>query len=764
MKEINKRTVWINIMGVMAARTVLFSMNPVAMAYFSASYAEKTNRLWITLVTILGMSTIMPMVDVIKYGLVMLVVIVITHLAERRGRKVTVPVMGVLAGVVSTALAVTKAMLYVNSEHYILLALLEGILIIALTNLFHMGVHYFTYSKKGQAMNNEEVISVAILLAIFAYALPKVIPWEFSLTEVAIYFFVLFMGYKYGSGSGAVAGAACGVVYCYSNGSLTLIGIMCMLGICAGMFREVGKYGTALSFFVTGVSLGYLYNGTMLEVTQLYPFLAGIGLFLILPPKILYRIDYSEQGSKENSYVKQNLQAITKHKLKEFSESFQKLSKTFYNIADHKSDLSQKEINNIFEELSEKLCRKCPNCTECWKTNYYSTYQAAYSMIDIADKNGVVMVEDIPHDFARRCIQMESFLQETNRSLELAKINLNWHNRMAESREAIAGQLGEVANIIKDFAVELYEPSEIESTVEEQMIRRMRAHHIEVKKLAILEKRGKKQEVYVTARTKKGRCITSKEAANIAGELLGKKMRPSDGTKTIIPKEFETIVLVEDTKFKTLNGMARKTKDGETVSGDSFSFLYLNSGEMIMTLSDGMGSGEEACAESVSVIELLEQFIEAGFREESAIKLINSVMVIKSNKQSFSTVDMSVINLFTGMCEFIKIGSAATFIKRNKWVETIRSTTLPVGVLNHVDFDGASKKLYTGDYVVMMTDGVLDCFPGIHKEKYVEEILLNCKEKKPQDIANLILSKALEYCDEKAPDDMTVIVSGMWEK
>lgn len=764
MKEINKRAVLINIMGVMAARMVVYSMNPIAIAFFAAVYVERTARTGIFLVTLLGIATVMPTVDVVKYGLAMVVVMVITFLMEKTKRHVSVPFMGTIAGVVTTSLSITKVMLYTNYQYHLILALLEGILIVALVNLFHVGVHYFLYAKKKQTMSNEEVISIAILIAIVSYGIPALFPGKISFTETAVYFFILFMGYKYGAGCGAVAGAACGAASCFSSSSVSMIGIMCMLGICAGMFREIGKYGTAIAFLVTNISFGYLYEGTMLEMERLCSLAAALILFSILPAKVLYRIDFSENADRENAYVKQNLQILTRNKLKEFSESFQKLSKTFYNIADHKMTLSNQEIDDIFDDLAERLCKNCSNCNHCWKKNYYVTYQAAYAMMGTAEKNGIILEEDVPTEFAMQCIQVESFLKETNRGLELAKINLNWHNRMAESREAIAGQLGEVANIIKDFAVDIYETSEVETTKEDQIVNRMRAHHIEVKKLAILEKRGKKQEVYVTAKTKKGRCITSKEAANIAGEILGKRMKPSESTKTIIPKEYETLVLVEDTNFKTLTGVARMTKSGETISGDNYSFVHLNSGEMIMTLSDGMGSGENAYMESESVIELLEQFLEAGFKEESAIKLINSIMVLKSNKQSYSTVDMSIFNLFTGMCEFIKIGSAASFIKRNSWVETIRSTSLPVGVFNQVDFDGVTKKLYSGDYVIMMTDGVLDCFPGENKEQYVEEILMDIKGNNAQEIARVILNRAMEECDQMAPDDMTVIVAGLWEK
>jgi stage II sporulation protein E len=211
-----------------------------------------------------------------------------------------------------------------------------------------------------------------------------------------------------------------------------------------------------------------------------------------------------------------------------------------------------------------------------------------------------------------------------------------------------------------------------------------------------------------------------------------------------------------------LTGVARAMK--ENVSGDNFSILKLETGEVMIALSDGMGTGKEAGEESEIVMSLLEQMIEAGFKAETAIKLINSSLVLKSEKQTFSTIDLSILNLFTGMCEFIKIGAAAAFIKRDNWVETISSTTLPIGMLGNVDYDTVTKKLYEGDIVIMVTDGVLDSIREENKEAYMERFIMDIKSSNPQEIANRILDGTLSQSDYIPKDDMTVISAGVWLK
>lgn len=771
MKGMNKRTIFIDLIAMILSRAVFLGMNPIAVGFFGAVYLNKTGRFALLISTLIGMITAMPGVDAAKYTIIMITIMVVINLIEKKDRKLPVPVMGGIGGIITGAISLTKGFLTLNLQYYIGLGILEGILVFALVGIFHKGVHYIMYGEKGQATGNEEMISIGIISAMAVYALPHITLYNISITQTGAFFAILLLGYKYGAGAGAIAGTGCGIVLgleklegfniVTDNNLLSIIGMFCMLGILVGMFRKTGRIGTGLMYGVTGILLGYIGEGT-LPISYIGAISSSVIMFFLFPGSIVNRLN--QEIEPEDMFGKRNLQFLGKEKLRDFSDSFKKLSGTFQSIADTKMALNKRDMNQIFEDLSDKLCKNCENRELCWENEFYDTYRSTFLILDSADLNGAVLGKDIPETFAKKCIFLNDFIYETNKNLELAKINLNWQNRMAESREAIAGQLLEVSNIINDFSNDLYGAVEIRDTKETLITKTLVSNHIDVIKIGVLEKRNKKQEIYITARTRRGRCITTREVAGIISNVFGKKMRPADGTKNIISRDTDTFVFVEDTTFTTLTGMARATKENEKISGDNYSFIYLESGEMIMTLSDGMGTGVTACAESESVIELLEQFMEAGFREESAIKLINSILVLKSEKQSFSTIDMSMINLFTGICRFIKIGASTTFIKREDWVETISSTSLPAGIFNQVDFDGITKKLYDGDFVVMVTDGVLDCIREEDKEKFMEDAIMEITSKNPQEIANIILDKSIEQNNYTALDDMTVIVGGIWKK
>jgi len=148
-----------------------------------------------------------------------------------------------------------------------------------------------------------------------------------------------------------------------------------------------------------------------------------------------------------------------------------------------------------------------------------------------------------------------------------------------------------------------------------------------------------------------------------------------------------------------------------------------------------MGSGISACKESEMVIELIEKFLETGFQKETAIRMMNSAMVIQGEEGMFSTVDMADIDLYTGKCDFYKIGAATTFIKRGEEVECISSATLPAGIFHQIEIEKSNRQLQNGDFVVLVTDGVLDYLRVPSPEETLREILETIETNNPGQLA-----------------------------
>jgi stage II sporulation protein E len=211
--------------------------------------------------------------------------------------------------------------------------------------------------------------------------------------------------------------------------------------------------------------------------------------------------------------------------------------------------------------------------------------------------------------------------------------------------------------------------------------------------------------------------------------------------------------------------VGRVAKDEKYVSGDNYTFLNSGDGKYIAALSDGMGTGHKACLQSKATVNLIEQFMESGFDKDTTVKLINSILVLKSNDESFATIDISVVDLYDGEVEFVKVGAAPTFIKRADYVETIRAASLPAGILSNVELELIHKNVNNGEYIVMVSDGIVDSFKSSDDSIIeVQNVISQMTSKNPQKIADDLLEEALSRCKDKEPiDDMMVMVSKIWK-
>ena len=187
------------------------------------------------------------------------------------------------------------------------------------------------------------------------------------------------------------------------------------------------------------------------------------------------------------------------------------------------------------------------------------------------------------------------------------------------------------------------------------------------------------------------------------------------------------------------------------------------SGISVIALSDGMGSGIVAREESKSAIELLEQFIEAGFEKELAINMINSVLLMRSAEEKFATLDICTVNLYTAKAEFMKMGAAAAYILRDGKIMAIRSETLPVGILQHVSMEKNDMILKHNDMVLLMTDGIMEAVAEEDDVAWLSSLFETFYSSNPQDVADYILQEAQKKAEQGKKDDMTVIAGRFWE-
>ena len=492
---------------------------------------------------------------------------------------------------------------------------------------------------------------------------------------------VLLASYRYGAGTGAVCGAACGVLYSLWTNEIAVLGIVCILGVLAGSFRKLGRTACVIAYLAGFISAGLLYAPVLLVQTMPAAVMAAV-IFFIVPVQMVQE-NTGGRIEKGNPAGWDSSRSVLERRLSLLSDSFAQMAK---------------------------------NCAALPKDIEFGEEEAA----------------DL------------------------------WKIRYLESRSAAADQLFELSGFMQDFRDRLERTEDVSWELGPGLPKRLKKMRLEARSVQMLEGANRRREVVMEVRCVRGSAGVRQIAEEVSREA-GRRFRADVPCRAEIGEEFCRIRLEEDTAFMILHGVARATREGEQVSGDCFSFLKQPGGKLFLGLCDGMGSGQQAYEESEEAIELAEQLTGAGFQPKTAARLVHTVLLQRQEAVHPAAMDMAVIDLYSGLCDFVKAGAAATLIDHGGEVEVFSSSSLPLGAVAETEPVERLYKLRDGDKIIMVTDGVLEAIPGERKEEQLSLFYQTLTSQKPGELAQSILHYAKEQ-GECVRDDMTVLVAGIWKK
>lgn len=449
-------------------------------------------------------------------------------------------------------------------------------------------------------------------------------------------------------------------------------------------------------------------------------------------------------------------------RMESFAYAVNGLSDAFLAMSQPKEKMITEEVSLLEQEITGKLCASCDVCAVCWNENRMRRQGGIRALLHAVLKHST-REELLLDPYVENCKRYEGMVEEALQAFGRMELNQAWYNRLCENRYVIAQQLDAMADVVEEWTKLRVNVDEKCSSLLPEIVYQVKEKGLLVEELHIFEENKRLCiEAYVHSKWNGG--IPVKHYLSAVEKAIGKPMRVGKDGKNILTQDPVLITLYEDTKFYGLQGIATEKKNGSFISGDSFSFFAMDDGNYHICLSDGMGTGSRANQESEMVVDLFQKFIEAGFRKEIAIKLMNSAMVLQGEENSFSTLDYAAIDLYTGQVELIKIGGATAFIKRGGEVEIICDVTLPAGADVHMEIESVKKQMGNGDFLVMVTDGVIEYLHVRNPKEILADIIGGIHTDNAGVLAETILEQVLMRTGGHAMDDMTVLVTGLWEK
>lgn len=335
--------------------------------------------------------------------------------------------------------------------------------------------------------------------------------------------------------------------------------------------------------------------------------------------------------------------------------------------------------------------------------------------------------------------------------------------RLWENRQILKRHLREMAKIMTEVACEVLCYKPMEERKKRLLIHAMREEGIRVENPCYMDRDDGRETIVLTMSTDRKAGISAEEVADMISVLLNRRLQLAVTSPFVVDQTPHSFMLEQETRFLALTGFSRATEEGETASGDNYAVLEAERGRLTVMLSDGTGSGEQAGKDSGQVLDLMEKLLEAGYSTDTAIEMVNTALFATGGDRNHPTLDICEIDLYSGECKLRKIGGAATFLKREQEVEQLAEGSLPLGIFQQIDSQPLSRTLEDGNYLFMVSDGVIDAFGEQEYENTVSRLILEMKEQNPGELADKLLRLALIAAKGHVRDDMTVGVIGIWE-
>ncbi len=335
--------------------------------------------------------------------------------------------------------------------------------------------------------------------------------------------------------------------------------------------------------------------------------------------------------------------------------------------------------------------------------------------------------------------------------------------RLWENRQIIRGHLTEMAKIMTEAACEVLSYQPMEGKKKKLLLQAMAEEGIRVENPCYLPRTNGQEAMILTMSTLKGAKVSAEEATDMISVILNRRLQLSVSSPYLIESVPQSFILEEEAGFLVLTGFSKAIKENETISGDNYSVIEAEKGRVTVMLSDGTGSGEAAGRDSEKVLDLMEKMLEAGFGMDTAINMVNTALFAAGEDQNHPTLDICDIDLYQGSCQLRKVGGAITFLKRLEEVEQFAVGSLPLGIFQKVEVQPVNKTLQDGDFLIMVSDGVVDAFERGEQEGAILRAISGLQGSNPGEMAQRLLRIALCACGGKITDDMTIGIIGIWE-
>lgn len=545
-----------------------------------------------------------------------------------------------------------------------------------------------------------------------------------------------------GIGFGAAGGVSCGAALALGTGLAPAGSALALSGLLAGCTRMLPRPAAVLA----------LSAGNALALTQgigftpgridFAPLIIGGALYCVLPEAVTEAaarlISDSPSGKEELPLARKTL-----------SRKLERLSHVFETLADgYAAEAALPGEGELIAHLRGEMCAACPDYCRCWEGDHPEAGRLMCRLLSEALSGRLIPLCDRSPELIRHCRRSAQIDRRIGPILSELSERCRTMRQRSDMKSVVSGQLRQSAAFLSELSLSIAAGNDTDPDMTAAASAAL--ERIGCLVHPVCAEREPRLEITAVLRSGCWTDALAQTAAQALGQALNYPLTP------LKPFGQASLRFRAAPRLHIRAGVSITPLQSGQPCGDSVHIGLLPDGRLLAVLSDGMGSGERAAAESRRTIRLIRTFLEAGLDSIRSLEAINALLQLQSG-ELFATVDLCLIDLQSGHVSLSKLGACSSLLIHSGQARTLPGGHLPIGILEKITPGEECFTIQPGDTLILCSDGIADDLRE-GQTQWLRETALSARAQPPQTMAQTLRQAALSRQNGTPGDDMSLVV------
>lgn len=565
----------------------------------------------------------------------------------------------------------------------------------------------------------------------------------FNVGGVACILMAMLAVYRFRFAGAGAAGVICALGMALADPGLAPCGVALGAGaLTAAAIAPKGKMPIAAATIVTSAGVLALFGMDRTAILFMADLTVSTLILMILPLKELLGI-IGRGGSAETADSTPS--KVFAGRLQLMGSTIGELKYAVEKTAEALDTDSDRDITNVYNSACDRVCRDCRFNMKCWGEEYNDSVRLMNSLLRSLRCGETITPDHFKGAIAVRCQRKQQLSDAINKKYEDYTLAGQMQRRVKEMRGVLTKQLENTEKLFNSVSEEFGKSTSFNREAAAKVENLLERCGLADPKAAVKISDGNMMiEAYGTGDTD----CTAEELGDLLIEVLEREF---DLPCIIKFGDRVRVTAFERAEYGVKSAVCQLSRKKDSANGDFVTGCIDGSGCYYSIVSDGMGSGTRARIDSAFACGLLTKLLESGIGVESAIELLNTSLMVKSSDESFATLDICKVDLYTGRTTIYKAGGADSFVKSGKTVTKIHGSSLPVGVAENPAVSSHSFIVGEDDVIIMTSDG------AELSEKWLEQAFMKDSGGNINDLVKTVAGAARFNCEKGKEDDISIV-------